>query len=138
MISSGCDMFYVASRASLPERGAMWRRLRASGVAIRSSWIDEDGPGQTVSMAVLWERISTEVATSTGYVLYVERSDLPLKGAFVEAGLALAHGLPIGIVCPDIRGEDRARLLGSWVQHPTVQFYDSIEAACGLLPAGGL
>lgn len=44
---------YVASRASIPERGAMWRRFRAQGVPITSSWIDEDGEGQTADFREL-------------------------------------------------------------------------------------
>src|SRR5690242_3408330 len=32
--------FYVASRASIPERAAMWRWIRRCGVRINSTWID--------------------------------------------------------------------------------------------------
>ena len=52
---------YVASRASVPARGAMWRRLRSEGWPIVSTWIDEDGEGQTDDFSDLWERIHREV-----------------------------------------------------------------------------
>lgn len=50
---------YVASRASVPERGKMWRELRDKwGYQITSTWIDEDSDGATESFADLWERIT--------------------------------------------------------------------------------
>jgi hypothetical protein len=105
---------YVASRASIPERAAMWRRLRdEEGFNIVSSWIDEAGPGQTDDMKELWHRIRDEIRASKGLVLYVEPGDLPLKGAFVEAGIAFALGIPIYVVCRGIK--DPRRDLGSWV-----------------------
>jgi hypothetical protein len=58
------NAIYVASRASLPERGEMWRKFRSDGVNITSSWIDEDGAGQTADWRELWERIATEIADS--------------------------------------------------------------------------
>jgi len=88
-------------------------------------WLNEDGPGQTASMAELWPRICAEVAAADEFVLYVELEDLPLKGAFIEAGVALAHGKKIRIVCPRIDGA-RAKLLGSWVSHPNVTFHTSL------------
>lgn len=55
---------YVASRASIPERGAMWRHYRSRGVPIISSWIDEDGEGETSDFTLLWMRIESEIAES--------------------------------------------------------------------------
>lgn len=123
---------YVASRASIPARGQMWRDIRARGGAISSTWIDEDGPGQTTSMAELWGRIAEEICSSSHLVLYVERSDLPLKGALVEVGMALAVGLEVRIVTRGFSVTDNVgKLLGSWVDHPNVVFVsDEVVAVC--------
>jgi hypothetical protein len=130
------NAIYVASRASIPERGAMWRKLRDNGVPISSSWIDEDGAGQSL-MTELWPRILNEVANCTALVLYVVRSDLPLKGAFVEVGAALALGKRVYLVTPDINKQvDRIALLGSWVEHPNVYLEDSIVMACDRIVRG--
>ncbi len=121
---------YVASRASISARGEMWRAFRAEGVVITSSWIDEDGPGQTPSMADLWERIQREISVSTHLVLYVEKTDLPLKGAFIEAGMALMTGLHVNVVARGFEDQDEVkRLVGSWTNHRKVSFFDDVGAA---------
>jgi hypothetical protein len=59
--------FYIASRASIPERAARWRHLRdVEGWHIIASWIDEDGEGQTDDFSELWVRIETEIKSSDG------------------------------------------------------------------------
>lgn len=126
--------FYVASRASIPERGKMWREWRSSGVPVISSWIDEDGEGQTESFSELWIRIASEVRRSWGLVLYVDEGDLPLKGALVEVGIALGSGVAVHIVCPgytSAKDGSRPRPLGSWVAHPLVRWHDSLESVYG-------
>lgn len=124
---------YVASRASIPERSAMWRRLRDGGAPIVSSWIDEAGPGETASMLELWERIAAEVAESVGVVLYVEFGDLPLKGALVECGMALALGKIVVVVMPGSTEAERRKLLGSWIEHPSVLHATAPEVAIQML-----
>lgn len=126
---------YVASRASIPERSEMWRRLRSEGSCISSTWIDEAAPGQTKSMSELWQRIQEEIRQSTHLVLYVERADLPLKGALIEAGMALAMGLEVRIVERDFSGsDDLRRLLGSWIKHPLVVFFSDVRFAVNQPP----
>lgn len=124
---------YVASRASLPERPAMWLELRAAGFPITSTWIDESGPGQTASMAKLWVRIADEIRRSVGVVLYVERADLPLKGALIECGIALGDGRSVAVVTPDLTRDERAKLLGSWVEHPLVWTCSTPEIGLGMM-----
>lgn len=127
---------YVASRASIPERGQMWRNLRASGIDITSSWIDEDGEGQTDDWGELWQRIEREVKSSQALILYAEPDDFPLKGAFVEAGIALASGIPIFIVAPGVElGSYGCRPIGSWASHPLVSYAPSIGAALDAIRA---
>lgn len=122
--------FYVASRASVPERGAMWRALRASGVRITSTWIDEDGEGQTEDFGDLWSRIQDEVARSEALLLYVEPDDFPLKGALIEVGMAMAANTPIGVIAPGVELEERSmRPLGSWASHPRVWFFSTVDDA---------
>lgn len=110
----GAPSFYVASRASLPDRPAMWRSHRREGVNIVSSWIDEVGPGETGDMAELWVRIGREIASADALVLFAQPEDLPLKGALIEVGMALALGKPVRVVAPKIE------TLGSWERHPLV------------------
>lgn len=125
---------YVASRASIPARGAMWRGLEAAGMKIISSWIHEDGVGQTESMRELWVRIEQEVAASWGLILYVNESDLPLKGALVEVGMALARRKPV-VVVTNIEGnvDVVAKSLGSWVNHDCVAFARTPEFAYSII-----
>ena len=58
--------------------------------AVKSSWIDEAGAGETEDIADLWARVLREVEACDRLVLYVEADDFPLKGALIEVGAALA------------------------------------------------
>lgn len=121
---------YVASRASVPSRPAMWRDLRAAGWPIVSTWIDEAGPGETADLGELWQRIQAEVQSAQGLVLHVEPDDFPLKGALVEVGMALALGKRVGVYAPGVDLEPRSmRPLGSWARHPQVCICATLAAA---------
>ena len=122
--------FYVASRASIPERSAMWRHLRDHGAEIVSTWIDEAGEGETADMTDLWRRIAHEVGEADALILYVEPDDFPLKGALIEVGMALGPGKRVLVVAPDLKLEPRSmRPLGSWAAHPLVTFHQTIRHA---------
>jgi len=109
--------FYVASRASLPERPAMWRKLRDGGVEITSTWIDEAGEGESACLTDPWRRIDYEVGKADALILYVETGDFPLKGALIEVGMALGRGKRVLVVAPCVELEPRSmRPLGSWAQ----------------------
>lgn len=111
-------------------RGEMWRAYRAAGAPIISSWIDEDGPNDTADLDELWIRIRREVVSAERLVLYVEPDDFPLKGAFVEIGMALAANVPIVIVAPGVEIKDRnCRPFGSWIKHPSVRFAETVAQA---------
>lgn len=121
---------YVASRASIPERSAMWRDLRQSGASIISTWIDEAGEGETACLSELWERILDEIKAADRLVLYLEADDFPLKGALVEVGAALAFGKPVTIVAPSVHLHPKSfRPLGSWAAHPLVCFSTDVNEA---------
>lgn len=120
--------FYVASRASVPERGAMWRRFRKQGALISSTWIDEDGDGQTDDFAELWQRIQDEVESPDLLVLYAEKGDFPLKGALIEVGIALGNEIPIVVCLPNVELDERnCRPIGSWINHTLVSRNDDIQ-----------
>ena len=76
-------------------------------------------------MMDLWARIGREVAASLGVVLYVEPGDLPLKGAFIECGMALALCKPVAVVAGDVPASD----LGSWLAHPLVSRHATVADA---------
>jgi hypothetical protein len=125
---------YVASRASKPQRPAMWQSYRDAGHPIISTWIDEAGEGQTADNGELWQRILREITEAVGLVLYVEAEDFPLKGAFIEVGMALALGKPVHVVAPDVQLEAHTlRPLGSWASHPNVSFFETVSAALSAL-----
>lgn len=108
---------YIASKT---RHAARWRALRAEGVPIISTWIDEAGPGETRDFTGLWERCVHEAATATVVILYAEPGDV-LEGAFIEVGAALAFDVPVLVV-----GEQPG---WSWTRHPLVSLVDSVEEA---------
>lgn len=121
---------YIASRASIPERSAAWRKLRADGWAISASWIDATGENEPDDLSELWLKIQEEVCSSERLVLYVEPEDLPLKGALVEVGMALAVGIKVFVVTPGITmHRETGRPLGSWAFHPNVRLVPDMETA---------
>jgi hypothetical protein len=123
---------YVASRASVAERPAMWRSLRdEQGWRIVSSWIDEAGEGETDDLCELWTRIDAEIRACAGLILYAEPGDFPLKGALVEAGIALGMGKPVAVVLsdPSVLHPRSFRPLGSWAKHPRCRLCSSLDDA---------
>ena len=121
---------YVASRASIPARSEMWRRLRDAGHKITSTWIDEAGEGETADFRELWTRIIEEIRAADKLVLYAEQNDFPLKGALVEVGIALGMGKPVVVCLPGVDLEGRTyRPVGSWIAHQHVVRRDRIHEA---------
>jgi len=108
----------------------MWRALRDQGARIVSSWIDEDGAGQTADFSDLWSRIEAEIRSADRLVLYAEADDFPLKGALVEVGMAIAMGKPVYLVLRNVELDPRNfRPLGSWAAHPGVHRIHEVAAA---------
>lgn len=119
---------YPASRASIKERVLMWRELKLKGAIFVASWINIDVLDITYTQ--LWENILQEIKKADKLVLYVEKTDLPLKGAFVEAGIAIALGKKVVIVCPDIDiNPIDFNPIGSWASHPLVSFTKNLHNA---------
>ena len=93
-----------------------------------SSWIDEDGEGVTEDFGELWLRIQNEIDSCDELVLYAEAGDFPLKGAFIEVGMALAMNRPVVVCLPSVELEGRTfRPIGSWISHPLVRRNDDIR-----------
>lgn len=113
--------FYVASRTHHAEH---WKEL-AKDFPIKASWIYEAGVGETKSMAELWARIEAEIKSSFALFLYLEFGDSPLKGAFVEVGMALAAGKRVYLLTKNLDDWQFQRIVGSWVHHPLVTRLDS-------------
>lgn len=130
MSASATGPIYVASRASVPARSAMWRALRRTGWQITSTWIDEAGEGETDDFTELWDRIMREIGAANKVVLYAEQNDFPLKGAILEAGIALGMGKPVVVCLPGVKLDGRtARPIGSWIAHRNVTRIDDLDCA---------
>lgn len=111
--------FYVASRTKHARR---WRHMHRAGAKIVSSWIYEAGPGETLDYTMFWTRVVDEIIDSHFLLLYVEPDDFPLKGAFVEVGIAIGLKKKVIVCAPGVEIEDKTfRPLGSWLKHPFVE-----------------
>jgi hypothetical protein len=82
---------YVASKV---KHADAWKRLRAQGVPIISTWIDEAGVGESASLSDLWARCIFESSRADALIIYCEPGEV-LKGAWVELGAALSAGVPV-------------------------------------------
>lgn len=83
---------YMASKAVA--HGPRWQALRAAGLPVISTWIDECQPDATLDWPDLWHRCLSEVARAEVLICYLEPGET-LKGAWVEVGAALALGVPV-------------------------------------------
>lgn len=107
--------------ASKVEHAARWRELRARGVPIVSTWIDEAGPGDSGGRyADLWIRCINEASCAGCLIAYAEPGEV-MKGALAEIGAALAHGVPVIYVGPAM---DKGV-----IKHPLVTLAPDIESA---------
>lgn len=121
---------YAASRASIPQRPALWRALRAQGACIVSSWIDASEDEPDTDLSTLWARIEVEIRSCDRLVLYARPEDFPLKGALVEVGMALGMGKPVVVVLEDCElNPSTLRPLGSWCRHPDIRFEHDLRRA---------
>lgn len=82
---------YVASKV---RHAPTWKTIRASGLPIISTWIDEAGQGESGDLTDLWRRCIMEASTAEVLIVY-RLPDEALKGAWAEVGAALACGVPV-------------------------------------------
>lgn len=123
---------YVASK--MDHRGLfkdLRRKWRAQGVQIVSSWIDA-GPNHDrltpLAYAGAWIDNYREITAAKAVLCYGEARDGPLRGALVEAGIAMGQHKPVVIVGPiDFTS------WGTWQYHPLVHFCINLEASLHVL-----
>jgi hypothetical protein len=108
---------YVASKTVHAPR---WRFLRARGVPIVSTWIDEAGQGETLDMADLWSRNLAEAAGASACIVYSEPGET-MKGAIGEALVAAFLGVPVYAVGVEAHH--------TWLHHPGILVTGAVELA---------
>ena len=92
------DGIYIASKTT---HGARWREMRASGLPVISTWIDEAEQGATSNWPDLWSRCISEASSCGALVVYREGDEV-LKGAWAEVGAAISAGVTVYAVgCDD-------------------------------------
>lgn len=89
-------MIYVASKV---KHAAMWRQLRDDGLPINATWIDKT-PVSAAEYRETWVQCIKEASQAHVTIVYAEPGEV-LKGAFAEAGAALACGRQVLWVNPD-------------------------------------
>src|SRR5262245_28749645 len=107
---------YTASKTKHAEK---WRRLRQFHT-ITASWMDEVDKKRAADFAGLATRCVTEIADADFLLLYCEPGE-HLKGALIEAGIALALQKPIRCVG---KCESLSRV---FVKHPLWRQFATIE-----------
>ena|SRR5438309_255045 len=120
---------YIASKIMYAER---FRRLRtewnAHRVEIYSRWLDQavhENSATPDDFHIFWLTDEQDVKESDAVIVYGETGDT-LRGALVEAGIAIGAGIPVIIV-----GDSPS--FASWQYHPKVVRADSLEHARHML-----
>lgn len=114
-------MIYIASKTIHAPR---WRELRACGVPVISTWIDEANKNQTRNMADLWQRCVREAMTCETLIAFRTAEEV-LKGALIEIGAALANDKQVILV-----GFDAVNF--SFKHHPNCKTAPDMKTAIAL------
>lgn len=122
---------YVAS--CMHHRG-MWRHLRrlwaSHNIHITSHWIDvgdDHVKASPLALAGGWIENLRDIERSKVLVCFGEGKD-PLRGALVEAGIAMGQHKPVIIVDRDVPDSHSPRW-GSWQYHPLVMYRATVDDA---------
>ena len=130
---------YVSSRASIPERPAMWRRYREMGINIVSTRIDAPDDQSKISFSTLWSNIQEEILSCDRFIFYAEPDDFPVKGALVEVGMAVAYVKPIWVLGNNLDVQKPTyRPLGSWIEHHSITRFRPCATLNDMMQALGL
>jgi nucleoside 2-deoxyribosyltransferase len=120
---------YTASNLRHAEK---WRALCAESrhVQCHARWLKHSAmgtPDTAEHAAEFWPQDEQDVRDADAVLVYAEDGD-QLRGALVEAGIAIAAGIPVIVVGdhPDY---------GTWQHHPGVMRVRSLEAAMRKLEA---
>lgn len=124
--------FYWASRTDHYQQGLAFRAWGAArGHEVTSRWLDLVAAGQLETpeaMRKIWPIDLEDISKAEALVIY-GIPELPLRGALIEAGAALAHGKPVHAV-----GANPG--FGTWVHHPLVHRWHHLEGFCRGLRLG--
>jgi len=112
---------FFSSRTRHAGRWKAMREAWSDKFKAVSSWIDEAGPGMTADLAELAVRCLREAASADTTVVYAEPGDLPLKGALMEVGAALAAGKRVHWCGPCQES--------ALMRHPGIRTFESIHEA---------
>lgn len=117
---------YIASKLGYAERFRKMRiQWKMDGIDLHARWFDQavieqSGPVAPEDFHVFWLVDEEDVKDSQAVIIYGEDKDI-LRGALVEAGIAIAMGKLV-IVVGDFN-------YGTWQYHPMVTKAGSFEHA---------
>ena len=116
--------------SSKVKHAPMWSQLQkeTSHIFFNARWLKRAEHGETMEGAdfrELWHECQEDVKNADAFLLYAEDDD-HLRGALVEVGFALAHGVRVIVVTPV---EDPITLLGSWLWAGGVMRVRTMEEA---------
>lgn len=117
---------YIASKLKYAERFKQLRIHWAQSIDLHARWFDQaaielEGEVDPTDFHIFWLVDEEDVRNSDAVIVYAEEND-KLRGALVEAGIAIALGKLVIVVgdSPDF---------GTWQHHPTVTRAGSLEHA---------
>jgi nucleoside 2-deoxyribosyltransferase len=118
--------------ASKLQHASMWNNLKDPRIHAHARWLKhiEYGTKETSSNArIFWEEDLEDIASSDFVVVYAEEGE-HLRGALVEAGMAIALKIPVILIGdhPDY---------GTWQHHRNVVKFDTLEEAFFYIDTGG-
>lgn len=113
--------------ASKLRHGKMWRDLcdRTPTVQFHARWLKHNKigtPDDPDNAKAFWLQDVQDIKDADGVFVYAEPEDR-LRGALVEAGVAIALGVPVYVI------GDRHPDYGTWQHHPTVRKVKTITDA---------
>lgn len=116
---------YIASKLSYADRFRKYReQWKADGIDLHARWFDQaihEDAASDEDFRIFWLVDEEDVKTSQAVIVYGEYAD-KLRGALVEAGIAIAHRILVIVIgdCPDY---------GTWQYHPMVVRAGTFEHA---------
>lgn len=124
---------YTASKLRHAE---MWRALNdsVSGVFFHARWLKHTkmgAPDEAEHAVEFWKEDIEDVKTADVVLIYASDDDV-LRGALVEAGAAIALGIPVVLA-----GDNES--FGTWQYHPGVVYRTPmLHEAIDFIKNGGL
>lgn len=118
---------YIASKLNYAKQFRNYRTdWKVDGIDLHARWFDQAHIEQNSNPTpedfhIFWLVDEEDVKTSQALILYAQEND-KLRGALVEAGIAIAHGILVIVIGdhPDY---------GTWQYHPLVAKADSFDHA---------